>query len=242
MIKKSDAAHTVVAHQVDWSPVDAVLWLFVAFLAPALVTVAYVGARYGGSLPDEVSALDLLILQPALWLSYLLGPWYTARRKGAGFKIDYGATLKAIDVPTGIVAGVVTQLVLLRGLYWVIAKFVDGDPSAAARELVEPMSGVVDWSILTFAVVIMAPVVEEFFFRGLLLRSVQRASGVGPAILISGLVFAAVHMQALQFPGLFVVGAIAATMAIWTGRLGLPIMFHLGFNAAGLATLYFETH
>ncbi len=241
MITTPAAAHEVVAHRVSWGPKDAVIWLFAAFIAPVVVSVIYVSARYGGELPEERSAVDLIAIQPALWIVYLAGPWYSAAQKGAGAVKDFGLRFKASDVPIGIVAGVVTQLVLIRGLYFVIAQFVDGDPSAEAKKLADPMSGAFDWGILAFAVVIMAPLAEEFFFRGILLRSIQRSLGVAPAILISGLVFAVVHLQPLQFPGLLVVGLLAAWFAVKTGRLGLPIMFHLGFNAAGFVVLMVES-
>ncbi len=237
MITTPAAAYEVVAHRVSWGPKDAVLWLFVAFASPVFVSALYIGARYGGEFPDERSAIDLIAIQPALWVAYLAGPWYTAAKKGAGAVSDFGFRFKASDVPVGLVAGVLTQIVVIRGLYFVIGQFADGDPSAEAKKLADPMSGVFDWGILAFAVVVMAPLAEEFFFRGILLRSIQRRLGPTPAILISGLVFAAVHLQPLQFPGLLVVGLLAAWFAVRTGRLGLPIMFHLGFNAAGFAVL-----
>ncbi|MEZ5341732.1 MAG: hypothetical protein R2706_09825 [Acidimicrobiales bacterium] len=242
MFKKPAAAYEVVAHRVTWRPVDAVAVLLVAFLAPVFVTVTYVNARYNGEFPDQVSAVDLLALQPALWLSYLIGPWYVARRKGAGAKADYGLSLKASDVPVGLVAGVVTQLGLLRGLYWIIGQFVDGDRSAAARELAEPMSGLVDWTILTFAVVGMAPIVEEFFFRGLLMRSIstlvwRRACGgcFGPGVCCRPPATAAVPRPRRGRPD-------RRRHGDHDGPDRLIGDVSRGFNATGLVTLYLETH
>ncbi|TDW30569.1 CPBP family intramembrane glutamic endopeptidase [Cryobacterium psychrophilum] len=98
------------------------------------------------------------------------------------------------------------------------------------------------------APVLIAPIVEELFFRGLLLRSVlgstRRAGGgavssVVIAVLVSGLVFALVHTLTAGTPTAVVVGGVstfvfgtsAAVLAALTGRLGGAVVAHVTFNA-----------
>jgi hypothetical protein len=102
------------------------------------------------------------------------------------------------------------------------------------------------------APVLLAPIVEELFFRGVLLRAVtgvtrqggaSRAVAVSLAIVVSALVFALVHIITIEQAdaalviGLstFVFGLGAATVAATTGRLGGAIVAHITFN--GLVVL-----
>ncbi|TFD49826.1 CPBP family intramembrane metalloprotease [Cryobacterium frigoriphilum] len=102
------------------------------------------------------------------------------------------------------------------------------------------------------APVLLAPVVEELYFRGVVLRAVtgvtqqggaSRTVAMSLAIVVSALVFALVHivtienMDAALVIGLstFVFGVGAAILATTTGRLGGAIVAHVTFN--GLVVL-----
>ena len=85
-----------------------------------------------------------------------------------------------------------------------------------------------------------APVVEELFYRGLLLRSLQRYLADGPAVVLSGLVFAASHFELLQLPALAVVGVFLAVLVVRTGRLGPAIWCHIAFNTVTVVALALE--
>ena len=59
--------------------------------------------------------------------------------------------------------------------------------------------------LLVLIVVIAAPIVEELFYRGLLLRALERRVGNGWAVVWCGLIFGASHFELLQLPALAVV-------------------------------------
>jgi membrane protease YdiL (CAAX protease family) len=91
-----------------------------------------------------------------------------------------------------------------------------------------------------------APVVEEIFFRGLLLSSLQslpvawfveRFRGALP-IVTSGLIFAAAHVQAVQFAGLAIAGTLFAFIRHREGRIAPSIFAHAGFNAIALMVTF----
>ncbi len=46
--------------------------------------------------------------------------------------------------------------------------------------------------------------------------------------------FAVIHFRPIEFPGLFMFGLIVGVAAKLTGRLGMSIMAHIGFNFTGL--------
>src|SRR3546814_13149860 len=80
-------------------------------------------------------------------------------------------------------------------------------------------------------VVVVAPVVEELFFRGLLLGTVRERWGTFAAVIGSSVFFGATHFQPLQFAGLTAAGLVFAAAVVKTGRLGSAIEVHVGFNA-----------
>jgi len=81
--------------------------------------------------------------------------------------------------------------------------------------------------VLAVLVCVGSPIVEELFFRGLLLRSLLGSFeqlGRGSACSldrVTALVFALVHFEALQFLGLAGFGVVLGVLAWRTGRLGL---------------------
>jgi membrane protease YdiL (CAAX protease family) len=88
--------------------------------------------------------------------------------------------------------------------------------------------------------VILAPLGEEFLFRGYFYGVIKRyAGGVGSALFTSAL-FAAIHMNPASMPGLFVL-ALCLTLAYEaSGSLIVPLVMHAGFNLSQLLYLYWD--
>lgn len=229
---------TVPAHSVRWALGDAVLVLLGAQLLSAVWAGAVLAAAYGDAgVPDPLPARVAVLANIGLWLGYGVGPLVVSRQKGEGPLADYGANLRAIDVPLGLVVGVATQLLILPLLYAPIIRLVDADPSESARELIDTATGPLGAVMLTVSVAIVAPAVEELFYRGLLLRALQRRFGTPAAVLVSSAVFAAVHRELLPLPGLFVFGVLAAVLTVRSGRLGPAWVMHVAFNATTLTVV-----
>ena len=180
------------------------------------------------------------ILQAFLWLGLLGAPLLAARTKGNGVVEDFGLRFRLIDVPVGLVIGVVSQLVLVPivSLPWIalLGKDLD-DLDDSARELADKATDPLGVALLFVIVVLGAPVVEELFFRGLLQRSLLRRVAPVLAVAISALVFGVTHFQLLQFPALVAFGAILGFLALRTGRLGPSIVAHMAFNAVTVIAL-----
>lgn len=227
----------VPGHPVRWGVSDAVLVLLGAQLTSLVWVAAMVAVVYHGAVPDPLTTVALVVLNLGLWAGYGLGSVLVARVKGDGPVADFGIGIRWPDGPAGLVAGVVLQALVLPVLYWPIGRLVDGDPGGAAKELVRAVNGPGDAVLLALSTVVMAPVLEELFFRGLLLRSLHRRYGAPPAMVVSSLVFAVVHFQALAFPGLFLFGLVSSALALRTGRLGPSWALHVGFNLTTLVLL-----
>ncbi|HIE68561.1 MAG TPA: CPBP family intramembrane metalloprotease [Acidimicrobiia bacterium] len=60
------------------------------------------------------------------------------------------------------------------------------------------------------------------------------------ALVVSALVFGAVHLQLLQFPALVAIGLVCGWLAQRDGRIGRAIWAHVGFNGLTVALLLLE--
>jgi membrane protease YdiL (CAAX protease family) len=170
-----------------------------------------------------------------------------------------------------IVAARVTQERLtvatgLRGFSWidVVAGLGVGLVARALVELVAPSTGglggglipddssVMAAMIVTLAgAVLVTPVIEELFFRGLLQRSLGDALAgagrwvAGPvAVLFSTALFAGLHALAVGpfvpvglLLGTVAVGLGCGVLTLLTGRLAGALTAHVVFNAVGAALL-----
>ena len=87
------------------------------------------------------------------------------------------------------------------------------------------------------AVVVLAPLGEEVFFRGYLFPALQRGWGLTAAALLSSAAFAAVHGHLPAMPAYFVYGLGLAAIAHRTRTLLIPIVAHETVNALAVAVM-----
>lgn len=85
---------------------------------------------------------------------------------------------------------------------------------------------------------LVAPVIEEFVFRGVLLRALSNHIAFGWANVIQAGLFASLHVDAVSLPLLFVFGLVAGFLARRSGGLLAPMAMHCVFNlVVGVAVL-----
>lgn len=86
-------------------------------------------------------------------------------------------------------------------------------------------------------VIAVAPVVEEFFFRGFLYKSLRNGTGAWSAALVSGAIFGAIHFKPEFIFPLAILGAILALLYERTGSLWPCIALHAANNALAFVVL-----
>jgi len=218
-----------------WGLGDVALGVLAGFVLSGMLGT--IGVLVTGE--AEPSLLVLALSNVGLWAGLVGVALLASRRKGRGtLAADFGLQLRPRDLGPGVAAGVATQVVLLPLLALVLRPLL-GRPevSAPARELIELADGPA-FLLLVLLVVAGAPLVEELFYRGLLLRSLQRRVAAVPAVTGSALVFGLSHQSDLPVRGLLLVwislaafGAVLAALAVRSGRLGPSIVAHATFNA-----------
>ncbi len=81
---------------------------------------------------------------------------------------------------------------------------------------------------------------EELIFRGVLLTKIREASNNKHyAVLVSGLIFAIIHLQPLVLLPMFFLGIVLGYIYTETKNLSYAIMFHALFNSSTILAGYF---
>ena len=192
----------------------------------------------GAPTPVAVTVADLV----GLWIALVGAVVLYSRIRGTGHVVaDFGLRVGAWwDVPLGVAVGLACQYAVVPVLYLPFEHF----DRNLVHQLSRPAQSETGAAHTTVAVAVLlvflavgAPVVEELYFRGLLLRSLAGWTNPVIGVVVSGLLFGLAHFQPLQFAGLAVVGMVFGVMAWRSGRLGPSIAAHLTFNAAAVLTV-----
>lgn len=214
------------------------LW-FTGYVAGSLASVvALFATGRAGSEVDQLPVWVIGVSVTAMW-----GVYVTVFPRLLPFDEQpptqmYRSWFTARDLYVGVPAGVLGQLVLVNLVNWPLSRFFPDtfsfdDVSQRAEDLAATAPGA--WVILLVAIVVVgAPVVEEIVYRGSLHTNLVRATGTAVGLVVTAALFAAVHLEPVEFPGLFVFALLLGGLRQWSGTLGLPIVTHMAFNATGL--------
>lgn len=171
------------------------------------------------------------------------GAWLTAALTGM---IYMPMALRYIALPIpyddqilrrlGIVAGALGTVYLFNitltvtgALDWLCE--VTGSPER--QQLIDDMISLENTGVLSalcFSSIIIAPIMEEFAFRGFIYNILRQRVGIIAATISSALFFSAVHVSLAQTPVLFVFGCIQCWLYEKTQSLRYPILLHMIFN------------
>jgi membrane protease YdiL (CAAX protease family) len=186
---------------------------------------------------DNPTTLFLALSALALWLPFVFMLRWVARRAGTDFRTYFGLRFTKTDW-LGIPLGVFCQVVLMNVINWPLNKwfpetFNPERIETRARDLVDAAQGA--WFIVLFVVVVIgAPLVEELVYRGFIQGGLQTRIGSTWALIITSAWFTVIHLEPIEFPGLFAIALVLGLCYRRTQRLGLSMVTHLAFNATGL--------
>jgi membrane protease YdiL (CAAX protease family) len=216
-----------------WGISDAAVAWIVSLVAAAIALAPFIDPDRNTLRPDQEALATFvgLVLQTAAVAAVLA---FVARKKGRGsLATDFGLRLRlpdAVWVLGGLLLGGLGSLILLP-----IIRLGDiNEKSQDVRRIFDNAHGF-ELALLVLGVVVIAPIGEELLFRGALLRGLQRRMPVAPAIFVSALVFALVHVvldlgTAFGIPALLLMGLVSAWRAAETQTLSQSIYLHAGFN------------
>lgn len=217
-------------------PVAVLTWV-AAFVVGQIATLV-VFTIAGVNDVDEASIPTVFVALSATWAAYLGGLWYASQRSGTGDPIeDYRVRFRPLDL-AGAPIGVLTQLVVIPLVYLPLTRiwpstFSEDELSDNAERLVDRADGAAI-VLLVLMVCVIAPVLEEVVYRGLLQGSFAARVDHVVAWLAASAWFALIHFRPVEYPGLFAFGLVAGACFLITRRLGMSIVAHVAFNVTGL--------
>ena len=223
-----------------WGMPDIVLGLLVWFVA----TIAFIIPVL--LVTDDKAVVNIvgLVGSWAGMVGYLV---LVARWKGQGSVIkDFGLRFRWFDPLLGIVAGFVTVIVVALVVTGV-ANLFGAPPGENADTVFQDKSNLTLVIITALMASIGAPLVEELFFRGLVLRSIEKRLGPIVGVIGSATIFGLLHYpggntgSAVSLVvGIGVMGTVFALLTRWQGRLGPSIFTHMTINTLASVQLVAE--
>ena len=234
--------------RVRWGWRDALLGLGAFILSLVLGVVVLVPLRIDVNEVDAVGTFSFasaVISYAAIVAVVVLA----SRRKGLGtLAADFGLRFRPSDILLGLGLGIAAK-VFAFVLTVVAVSVTNHTPESGNFELsTSPL-----WIVLNGFVVaaVIAPVVEELFFRGLVLRAANNrvlrrggtaARAVTTAIVASSLSFAALHLYQSPDVTLLIIlggstlfiGVVNSRVTLRTGRLGAAIIAHALYNGSSV--------
>jgi membrane protease YdiL (CAAX protease family) len=223
-----------------WFPDIRTLRWPAALLAVGTVVLLVAGNLASSALADQARLAAGLIGLAVLALNTIGFPLVgvvASKRWGSGrVARDLGLHFRPVDLVLGIGGAVamfttvVVSGVILQAIRVPQTSNLDEygtHPSAALIVFLLVLAGVI------------APVVEEILFRGVLLRALTDRWSIPMAVVGQGAIFGCAHLLwdggwgnvGLIVPLAFV-GMLLGFLARWTGRLGTSMVAHCAFNVA----------
>jgi len=229
---------------VVWTPLEAVAIGAVA-LATFLGKDALLDSALVAAMPPEgriMARVAVLVLFYAIQLAVLA---VFAHKRGTSLFAAFGLTRIRASAGSWLTAAgwVVLLLFATRIGAWVwgvIAQAIGiSAPSGTQAGLTATFGGGTAGLVLSVAlVVLVAPLVEEMLFRGVLLSAIGSRFGAGVALVGQAVLFAAYHFSTWMFVPMLLLGLACGYLAQHRGSLWPAIVLHALFNAVPVALAF----
>ncbi|MFV0381288.1 MAG: lysostaphin resistance A-like protein [Breznakia sp.] len=205
------------------------------FIFPLLISLLLYSLHF-----NVANDLVVNVCVYAATLIFLLLVAFPLLKEESNFNISLFLKKALVGLCVLLGANIIYQLV--------VSQLFDLNTSANQASLREiSKQGIFLFALMTL---ILAPIVEEVTFRGVLFKIVRRRFGFFTAAFLSSFIFGFMHVSGSLFLGqwkdfvyLFLYGIIAFIFAkVYedTGSIFCPIVLHATYNAFGLATILLQ--
>lgn len=211
-------------------------WLLALFVGMAISSAIISLTGHMNSTVEEVPIWVTGVSVVSMWVA-MLAVLRRTRPETPHINGDAFKWFRVVDL-VGVPLGFFCQFVVVTAVTWPLQKmwpdsFSSDEVSKRATDLTNTAPGM--WKLLLILIVVVgAPLVEEIVYRQVVQQDLVQRWGKAVGIAVTAAVFAAVHMQLVEFAGLFAFALVLGVVRQRTGRLGTSIVTHMAFNAAGL--------
>jgi membrane protease YdiL (CAAX protease family) len=225
----SEPAAEVVRYAVPWRPVDN--WIGVILLA--LIDVGLLMISLQGKKGQLAQSGLLVLVQLAYLLPVLIiFAWRRIPWRSLGFgKFNWRTLALGCGLLIGSYMIILVHNLILNGL----GIQTQGDEISKLFQLLDTPV----WFFIVGA--LLAPLVEEIFFRGFLFQGFRAKYGWVGGMLLSSAIFAVAHLDPVSLLPTFILGNLLAYLyhrsnSIWPG-----VILHVLVNTVGLISVYVLT-
>jgi membrane protease YdiL (CAAX protease family) len=215
-----------------WAPFAAALAAIVGMTVVQFLLVAAVAAGGGDTNrlvdDDNVSIALTAVFDVLLVVCSIAIVWrLTVRPTPARFALRAAPVLRSLAWIVGTYMVVSAAGALVAGLF--------GKPEE--QDLVTDLKSEDSTiALVAFALMtcVLAPLAEEFFFRGFLFRTLAERFGLVWGVVVAGSIFGLVHWPGGSLEGVVVLGALGAMLCLmvyYTASLLPCIIMHASFNS-----------
>lgn len=132
-----------------------------------------------------------------------------------------------------IVLGIIAQL----AVQYILSAFIDKIPASWIKALEKNNASLTcaPESIVFISTVILAPIAEEILMRGLVLRSIRKATNTWTAIILSSVIFGLLHGNPIGIIYAASLGVLLGWVSVKLDSILPTIIMHMAFNWTSLA-------
>jgi membrane protease YdiL (CAAX protease family) len=186
----------------------------------------------------ELTLIGATIILVSTQTALLLISWLFVYRPRAlaglpGFPGREPLKAAALGVAWGVAAWVVSTVLI--GVVAVVLQQLGMEPEPQAAERAIEM---LDPVLVVLAIVVIAPIAEEVFFRGVVFNAWLREGGRRFAFIGSAFHIAVIHVSLLSLLPIFALGLMLAWIYDRTGTLVAPIAMHATVNGISVALAF----
>lgn len=224
------------------------LGAFVGGFIVAQIIVLIIGVVWAAQAGSSIERLQddswfIVVAAAISELIFIAAAVLAARMTGRVRLRDFGLLRARLGQAVAKSAAIYGGYIVLLVAYSAAVNLTPDD----APERLGASGGTANMLAFALLVAVLAPIAEEFFFRGMVYRSLRNSAGVLAAAIVSGIFFGALHIDAttserlLQVVPLAVFGVLLALLYQWSGSLYSAIAVHATNNAIAVVA-YADKH
>lgn len=225
---------------VKWKISD-LAWTMLSMIGLTTLVQFILGAndiRFDG---EEANSLVTFVAISLQWLAMLLPLWFFTKKKYGSTWADLGfnkdcSWWKGI----GYMIGAYLLMLVIFGILSYLVELGVEIPGFEQQEAHLPLFGesLIDLSVAVLVMVILAPILEEIFFRGFVLQTLVSRWGRWTGTFTAAVIFAGIHFEFASFLGLFILALIINELFLRTRSIWVSIGFHIFNNSLAFLMEY----
>jgi membrane protease YdiL (CAAX protease family) len=233
-MQPSDVPPTPPSNQRSSFAITDALWIYLLSQGAVLFLVGVFAARQGIYELAPSFIIAILVISPLVLMALVF--LFARKRRELEFLASRlrGRELAQL-VGWGLAAGVVARL--LGGLVLYLEERLELLPVMPNNPFVEQLSGLsspVAIAVAAFGIVVLAPIAEELFYRAVMLRILRRYLPQQAALVLSAVIFGAVHLNLGLVVPLTLAGYVLGYVYLELESLIPAIVGHALFNAVAV--------